>query len=544
MRKYQNIENKKLMLKLKKPRLLHILSNNKYHFKSNNTQNKYIQTTSFSPFLNGRTKIVNNNNNLNNLVNHKNNNNSPIKTTNNYKKERANNIIKTTPLKFQYKKIPFEKVKGFKIKIPNTLMNNKNKTNKKNVINTQQNYYPKIYSHNHSTIQVNNNTIKEKEKEKEKHIKRSYSYLNDNNLYQKQKINTNNNINIINNTIQENTNENENKIKKPLYHLIETKSSSIGSKLETREESGHFIKSKTKSSSVNYPQILNNNINFIKNNNLKQKNFTFLKFDKLNHKLKISSKKKILKYLDKTIKQLTKIKTIILDEKESEYQEDKSENNQNNVNESEENEEDEKIKEEIQNKFIKIDLSKIGKNLEKYKNKIDIDKNTINISFEGNNKQILPYNYNALNKKGNKHSIKKLNKTITYDDLKSNVKEKQKLFQIETKSFKNFKKLNVNKRNKSDSKYNTVNAYTGDYFNYKYNLKYNDNNYKIKNYDTEIKIPKLNINFNKKNINKDIELNKINEEDSFINNNKLNERYNVDNEADNFADIANFEFSD
>ena len=60
-------------------------------------------------------------------------------------------------------------------------MNNKNKTNKKNVINTQQNYYPKIYSHNHSTIQVNNNTIKEKEKEKEKHIKRSYSYLNDNN---------------------------------------------------------------------------------------------------------------------------------------------------------------------------------------------------------------------------------------------------------------------------------------------------------------------------------------------------------------------------
>ena len=136
MRKYQNIENKKLMLKLEKPRLLHILSNNKYHFKSNNTQNKYIQTTSFSPFLNGRTKIVNNNNNLNNLVNHKNNNNSPIKTTNNYKKERANNIIKTTPLKFQYKKIPFEKVKGFKIKIPNNLMNNKNKTYKKNVTNT------------------------------------------------------------------------------------------------------------------------------------------------------------------------------------------------------------------------------------------------------------------------------------------------------------------------------------------------------------------------------------------------------------------------
>ena len=85
--------------------------------------------------------------------------------------------------------------------------------------------------------------------------------------------------------------------------------------------------------------------------------------------------------MDKTIKQLTKIKTIILDEKESEYQEDKSENNQNNENESEENEEDEKIKEEIQNKFIKIDLSKIGKNLEKYKSKIDIDKNTYKYKF-------------------------------------------------------------------------------------------------------------------------------------------------------------------
>ena len=46
------------------------------------------------------------------------------------------------------------------------------------------------------------------------------------------------------------------------------------------------------------------------------------------------------------------------------------------------------------------------------------------------------------------------------------------------------------------------------------------------------------------NINKDIELNKINEEDSFINNNKLKERYNVDNDVDNYADIANFEFSD
>ena len=312
------------------------------------------------------------------------------------------------------------------------------------------------------------------------------------------------------------------------------------------------MKSKTKCPS-GYTQVLNNNIHFIKyKNNLKPKNFSFLKLDKLNHKLKISSKKKILKYLDKTIKQLIKIKTIILDEKDNEeYKEDKENkiyNKDNNVNIDEnEDEEDEKIKEEIQNKYIKIDLSKIGKNLEKYKNKIDIDKNTINISFDGNNNQILKYNYNTLNKKGNRNSLQKLNKTITYDELKSNIKEKQKLLQIEQKSFNNFKKLNIHKRNKSENynKYNTLSAYTGDYLNYKFNTKNNDNNNKIKNYDTEIKIPKLNINFNGNNTNKDIKLNKINEEDYFLNNNnKLKERYNADNETDNNADIANFEFSD
>ena len=537
MRKYQNIENKKLMLKLEKPRLLHILSNNKFHYKAPNINKKYIKNTSFSPLINTGT---NKNNNLNNLVNVKINNNSPIKTMNN-NKVKENNIVRTTPLKFQYKKIPFEKVKGFKIKFPNNILNNNNKNNNTNYKkNSHQNYYPKIYSHTHSTIQANNNITKEK------HIKRSYSYLTNNNAHQKTKLNSNNNtINTNLNTIQEKKN-NDNIIKKPLQHLLETKSSSIGSKLETREESGHYVKSKIKSG---YTQVLNNNIHFIKyNNNSKQKNFSFLKFDNLNHKLKVTSKKKILKYLDKTIKQLTKIKTIILDEKDNEeYKEDKDNkiyNKDNNVNESEDEEEDVKIKEEIQNTFIKIDLSKIGKNLEKYKNKIDIDKNTINISFEGNNKQILPYNYNALNKRGNRYSLQKINKTITYDELKSNVKEKQKLLQMETKSFKNFKKLNIHKRNKSENKYNTLSTYTGDYLNYKYNYKNNDNNYRIKNYDTEIKIPKLNINFNGKNKNKNIELNKINEEDYSLNNNKLNERYNVDNEADNNADIANFEFSD
>ena len=64
-----------------------------------------------------------------------------------------------------------------------------------------------------------------------------------------------------------------------------------------------------------------------------------------------------------------------------------------------------------------------------------------------------------------------------------------------------------------------------------------NNNYIIKNYDTEIKIPSLNIN-------EKIVLNKINEEDNITNNNKSNERYKSDKNVDNNSDIANFEFSD
>ena len=554
MKKYHNIDNKKLMLKLEKPHLLHLFSNNKFHYKvnsHNNPQNKFSHNTSFSPLLKGKNNKASNTNIFNNFPNQK-KNNSPSKAKSNYIKDNINNIIKTTPLKFQYKKIPFEKVKGFKLKLPNNLLNNKSNNNyKKNILNTHQTNYPIIYEHNNSTIESNISTIKEKSYKKSnnklnKNLKNTIITDNNNTLGHKTEVI---NPNIID-TIQENNklaninNNNINGNKKPLYHLIETKSSSIGSKLETREESGHFIKSRSKSS-INSPQLFNNNINFIKN--LNKKKFSFLKFDKINNnKIKISSKKKILKYLDKTIKQLTKIKTIILDEKDSEeeYKEDKY----NEKNEEEINEE----KEDNLNKYIKIDLLKIGKNLERYKNKIDIDKNTINISYEGNNnKQIYPYNYNGINKKGYKNTLKKLNKTITYEDLKSNIKEKQKLLQIEQKSFKNFKQFNFNKRNKSENnKFNTINTYTGDYFGYKGIFKNNDNNinYKIKNYDTEIKIPKLNIKFNNnKNNNENIILNKINEEDSYLNNdnnNKIKERYNIDNEMDNNADIANFEFSD
>ena len=302
------------------------------------------------------------------------------------------------------------------------------------------------------------------------------------------------------------------------------------------------MKSRSKSS-INSPQLFGG-INLNKNiNNLKKKTFKFLKFDKMDDKIKITSKKKILKYIEKAIKQLTKIKTIILDEKETEYNEDKEANNEGEINE--ENEDEEKIKENLKNKYIKLDLLKKGKNLDKYKNIIDIDKNTINISYEANNKEIFPYNFKILDKRPNKNAFGKINRTITYDDLKSNVKEKQKLMQIEQKSFKNFKKFKFNKRNKSENniKYNTINAYNYDYLSYKSIMKNNENNYKIKNYDTEIKIPKLNFKFNK-NENTNIELNKINEEDNYLNNYYKNNKRYGDNEEDNNPDIANFEFSD
>ena len=568
MKKYQNIDNKKLMLKLEKPMLLHILSNNKFNYKINsiNNQNKHIRNTSISPLVLGRNNKLNNNSpNFNKLVNQK-KNLSPKKTFN-YMKNNANHINRTTPMKYQYKKIPFEKVKGFKLKLPNSIYSNKpgiyNSNNKKNIINNQQNCYPLIVDRNLSTIESNINTKKEKQnKSSNTNINYNNAYKNNNTInnlvndIKAAKIETNLNNN---NTTQEpniKNNDNNNKSKstekkiiifndnkKTLQQQMETKSSSLGSKLETREESGNYLRSK---SFVN-SQLFNHNIKFIKSkNNEKYKNFSFVKFDKKNNiynKFNFATKKKILKYLDNTIKQLTTIKTIILDDKDSlDYKDNKEE-----IDINEETEEDEKLKEGIKNKFIKIDLEKIGKNLDKFKNKIDIDKNTINISYEGNKNDVHYYNFNGLNRKGNKEILKKLNKTITYDNLKANVRENKKFLNMNQKSFKNFKKLNLGRRNKSEKfrKYDTVSTY-GDFYNYNYNYKgmYKkiDNN-KIKNYDTEITIPKLKFNFNKSGI--DNELNKIKEEKNYLNNEaKIKDRYNGDNEADNNADIANFEFSD
>ena len=369
MKHYHNLENKKLMLKLEKPRLLHILSNNKIQFKNNPLNTKYKfshnHNTSLSPLVIGNNT---NNNTYNKTINNNNNNNfikSPKKNYNNIKDISNNNIIKTTPLKYQYKKLPFEKVRGFKIKLPNPIKtkNNLNNINnyKKNILNTQQNYYPIISNHNLSTIQSN---VQQKV-DKQNQGSFSYLNLNFNNLNKNNIINYKNMNQKIgpikteaNDIIHHNNNTNKkiiifNDNKKPLHHLIETKSSSIGSKMETREESGHFKKSRSKSS-FNSPQLFNNNnnINFEnKNNNLIDKKFFFHKFDNINNKLKNSSKKKILKYLDKAIKQLTKIKTIILDDKDfNEYKEDIY---------NEEGDEDNKIQEEINNKLIKI----IEKNL-------------------------------------------------------------------------------------------------------------------------------------------------------------------------------------
>ena len=400
---------------------------------------------------------------------------------------------------------------------------------------------------------------------KDKPNQKSYTNLNSNynNLYKKNNDNTNNNTINIKLTTNANSNNNilstihekynttnnthnkskshqkkikifsENKISVP--QCIETKSSSNGSKLETREESSHYLNKSRSKSSIDSFQLFKNNINVTENKrkDLKKNNFSFLKFDKNNHnqnhklKLNISSKKKILKYLDKTIRQLTKIKTIILNEEDSEDYKEKDAEEENKI---------EKFQKEGKNKYNKIDLSKIERNLDKYKNIIEIDKNTINISMEGNTNNI------GNNNNGNGHIIKKLNRAITYDNLKCNIKENQKLLNITQKSFKNFKKLYENKHNnleKFNNKYETVSSYHGDSYNYTGFLKKND--YKINNYDTEIAIPKLKINYNKNNINSEIELNKIKEEE-YLNN--IDDGYNINNENDNNSDLANFEFSD
>ena len=58
------------MLKLEKPMLLHILSNNKFNYKVNsiNNQNKHIRNASISPLVLGRNNKLTNPHNFNKLV--------------------------------------------------------------------------------------------------------------------------------------------------------------------------------------------------------------------------------------------------------------------------------------------------------------------------------------------------------------------------------------------------------------------------------------------------------------------------------------------
>ena len=464
--KYQKFDNRKLFLNFEKSSnkmIYNNLNKNKYYLNINTLNNKKYPNKIKSIY-------------------------TPIKTYN-YLKENKNEIQKTSPIKYQYRKIPFEKVKGFKFKLPNNITNIKQLKKKTNI------NYPIICAHNNSTIQSNMNTIKDTLNAKMETINHQEDINLDVNFNDKC-LNNNKEISILN------------KIKKPIYHqIIETKSSSIGSKYETREESAHFLRSKSSIKNIRLIEKEKEKRNIIKN-------FSFLKFEKRPDKISLSPDKKILKYINKAIKQLNKIKILITDKA-------LKKENMSLI----------KSKEKIQNKNIRIDLSKIGKNLEKYKNRIDIDKNRINLSFEKNNKPIgINNNINyIMNRKKNKSKFKKLNRTITYDELKSNNKKGQKVF-------------NMNKINKMEymNKYNTIN---------------NEEIYRIKNSDTEIKIPKIDINYIKK-MKNNKELNLINEEEKLNNKKRLKDRYKTENdgESNNFnedreninnnTDIANFEFSD
>ena len=250
--KYRKPNNQKLFLNFGKP-FIKGFYNNQNHLKYNLNTN-FINTKYYTK------------KNIQNIYKH-------INTYNNDITNKKNELTKINPIKYQYRKIPFQKVKGFKFKLPN---NTNNTNNIKNILNLKQIKnrtninYPIICEHNCSTIQSN---------------------MKDSLIAKEETINH-----------QENIFNKINKIKKPIYHqIIET--SSIGSKYETREESAHFIRSK---SSLN-------NIHLIKKEKEKNfiKDFSFLKFKRKKDKDSLSPDKKLLKYVNKAIKQLNKIKILI-----------------------------------------------------------------------------------------------------------------------------------------------------------------------------------------------------------------------------------------
>ena len=267
--KYRKPNNQKLFLNFGKPFIKGFYNNQnqnllKYNLNTNILKTKYYPKK-----------------NIQNIYTH-------INTYNNDITNKKNELTKINPIKYQYRKIPFQKVKGFKFKLPN---NTNNTNNIKNILNLKQIKnktninYPIICEHNCSTIQSN---MKDSLNAKEETINHQENIFN---KIKKETINHQENI--------------FNKIKKPIYHqIIET--SSIGSKYETREESAHFVRSK---SSLN-------NIHLIKKEKEKNfiKDFSFLKFKRKKDIDSLSPDKKLLKYVNKAIKQLNKIKILITEQ--------------------------------------------------------------------------------------------------------------------------------------------------------------------------------------------------------------------------------------
>ena len=135
--KYHKINNQKLFLNFGKPFIKGFYNNQnqlKYNLNTNYLKTKYYPKK-----------------NIQNIYTH-------INTYNNDIINKKNELTKISPIKYQYRKIPFQKVKGFKFKLPN---NTNNTNNIKNILNLKQIKnktninYPIICEHNCSTIQSN-----------------------------------------------------------------------------------------------------------------------------------------------------------------------------------------------------------------------------------------------------------------------------------------------------------------------------------------------------------------------------------------------------
>ena len=517
MKRLNYIKNKKLLIKCDKPHLLHLPPQKRMYTKlTPNIDSKFLDAKSLTPIISRNCQMINKNSNLLNI---KRNNrlklaSSPFQEINTKPLIKEHNIENNAnKKKFQYKKLPFEKIRRLKIKLNDESNININYIDKTKLNNIQK-------QRNLPTVQNTQSILNKKSKIK-------INNINEYNNFKKNFYDTRKNIPI---NYAENEKINKkiliyNDNKKPFCQLFDTKGSSFGSKIETREMSGNTaIRSK---SSLNSPQIGNYNNNFkIVKERCQSLNNLFcndrsIENSIINMNYNSMFKRKIIKYLDNTIKELKKIKTIILDDKEIEYKEDYEKGN------------DDEIKE---NKLKKIDLNK---KYNFYKNNLNTDtKNNINYNLgKGDNK----IHKLVINKSpSNIFNFAKLNKTISYDELKFDVKEKQKYSGIEQKSFNNIKKNGKHRRTNtfSNNQYNTVNCGNEQFYKDDEFTNSRNNNI-IRNYDCEVVIPKLKIN-------KENNFIKINENDKntkHLTKDRYIEEDNNNNNVDN-TELANFEFSD